>query len=114
MAQALFDTIRTKAGTGGVILSTYTTIGGTLTHPVRAFCIINNTNGDLFFSLDGVNDQLFVPANFFRLYDVSTNAPPVKNLDSLLIGIGVQFYVRYSTVPSSGAVYIETIYAKGE
>jgi len=114
MAQVQFDPLRTKAGTGGVILATYTTIGGALTHPVRVFKITNNTNGDLFFSIDGTNDHLFVPANSFTLYDLSTNAPPVKNLDNLLLGIGVQFYVRYSTVPSSGAVYIEVIYAKGE
>lgn len=114
MAIVQFDPLRSASGTGGIITNAYLPIGAVLAHPWRIFKITNNTNGDLLFSIDGTTDHMFVPANSFILYDLSTNAQPVKNLDSLVMGIKTQFYVKYSTVPSSGAVYIEAIFAKGE
>lgn len=112
MAQALVDTLRTLAFGG--ISGTYATVGSVLAHNWRVFRITNNTNGDLFISLDGTNDNLFVPAGSFVLYDLSSNAPPISESDNLVLKLGTQFYAKQSTAPTSGALWIEGIYAKGE
>jgi hypothetical protein len=79
---------------------------------MRMIRIINNTNGDVFISFDAVNDNLFVPANSFVLYDGTAN-----NEDAVLyfvFAIGTQVYIKYSSAPSTGSVYVETIYGQGE
>jgi hypothetical protein len=111
MTQAIFDTMLTVAF--GSITSSYATLGSPTSHAWSIFKITNNTNGDMLFSFDGTNNRIFVPANSFTLYDLSTNAAPVHVNDSLLLANGTQFYIKYSTSPSSGAVWIEGVYAKG-
>lgn len=112
MAVARFDILKTKGH--AAITGSYTTLGSVVSHLWRAFCITNNTDGDLFISFDGTNDNLFLPANGFRLYDVSTNSTPLASIDNLFIGINTQLYVRYSTAPTSGDVWVEGLYARGE
>ncbi len=112
MAIVRIDAYRTLAFGG--ISGSYATVGTPLSHNWRAFRIVNATDGDLIFSLDGVANNLFVPANTFVLYDISTNSSPANTIDTLVFGIGTQFYVKQSTAPTSGAVYIEGIFAKGE
>ncbi len=105
------DALRSKAS--GSITNAYTTIGSAITHNWRTACFINNTDGDMFISFDGTTDNLFIPKNGFRLYDLATNAVNVQDTDNFLIGINQQFYIKYSTVPSTGAFYIEGLYAIG-
>lgn len=112
MAIIRADSLRTLAFGG--ISGTYATVGAALAHTWRMFRVTNNTNGDLFISFDGTTDNLFVPASSFVLYDLSTNAPPISETDNLVLGIGTQFYAKQSTAPSSGSVWIEGLYAKGE
>jgi hypothetical protein len=111
MAVARFDAYKTLAYTG--ISAVYATVGSEVANNWRIFCITNNTNGDLAFSADGVTDNFFVPAYSFKLFDLSTNAVPLTSSDNFVLAIGTQFYVRYITAPSAGAVYVEGIYAKG-
>lgn len=106
------DSLRTLAFGG--ISGAYAVVGAALTHNWRMFRITNNTNGDLFISLDGTTDNLFLPALSFVLYDLSTNSPPISESDNFVLQIGTQFYAKQSTAPSSGALWIEGIYAKGE
>lgn len=106
------DTLRSKAGAS--VTGSYTTLGSALTHPLRVFKITNNTDGDLLISLDGTNDHFFVPAGSFTLYDISANVAPVGVLDNYMLGIGSQFYVKTSSAATSGAVYVEGLYSKGE
>lgn len=106
------DAYRTK--NFAMITASYTTVGAAVEHNWRAFRITNNTNGDMIFSLDGTTNNLFVPANSFVLYDISTNSTPLSVTDNLLVQLGTQFYVKYSTVPTAGDVYIEGIYAQGQ
>jgi|SRR5271157_849218 len=106
------DVIRTLAFGG--ISGSYAVVGTPVSHNWRMFRITNNTNGDLLFSLDGTNDNFFVPASSFVLYDISTNAPPISESDNFQLGRNTQFYVKQSTVPTAGAVWIEGIYAKGD
>lgn len=62
-------------------------------------------------SFSGVFDQLIVPAGSFKLFDITTNHRPV-NQDDFILANGTQWYVRYTAVPASGAVYIEVVYAQ--
>lgn len=112
MASATFDTIRSLAF--GSITGSYATLGAALAIRWRVFKISNNTDGDMFLSLDGVNDQMFVPAGGFTLYDISTNSPPPGNIENLVLPIGTQFYIRYSSAPTKGTVYIEGMIIRGQ
>lgn len=93
------------------ITGSYTVLGSAFSHPARIFRIANNTNGDVFISFDGTTDNLFVPANSFVLYDISANDDPD---DRFRISNHTQLYVKLSTVPTSGSVYLEMIYGQGE
>ena len=111
MAAVIADVLRSLAF--GAISGSYATVGTPLTVNWRVFRITNNTNGDLFISLDGTNNNFFVPASSFVLYDLSANVAPVMQSDTFVLQIGTQFYAKQSTAPSSGAVYIEGLYARG-
>lgn len=95
----------------GGISATYAVVGDPFLFPCRLICFTNNTDGDLLFSRDGVTDELFVAAGSFKLFDVSTNHRHV-NQDDLVFVKGTQWYVKESTNPTEGAVYIETLYAE--
>jgi hypothetical protein len=107
--QAKVDTLRFLDH--GSITSSYTGLGTPFFYPVRIICITNTTNADMLFSMDGLTDQLIVPAGSFKLFDITTNHRPV-NQDDFCFAIGTQWYVKYASAPSSGAVYIEVIYAQ--
>lgn len=94
------------------ITGSFTTVGAALTTNWKMVRLLNNTDGDMIFSVDGVTKNLFVPANSFVLYDCSANATPVSTTDTFVFAVGTQFYVAYKTSPSKGDVYIEGIYAK--
>jgi hypothetical protein len=111
MAAVQFDALRSLAF--GSISGSYAALGSPLGFNWKMFKITNNTDGDMFISTDGTTDNLFVPATSFVLYDLSTNAPPVSVNDTFCMAIGTQFYVKQSTSPSTGAVYIEGIYSMG-
>ncbi len=104
-AVVVIDTIRTVAFGG--ISGTYAAVGTKFSFPVRLICFTNNTNGDVFFSDDGVNDKLFLPAQSFKLFDVTSNR--FGNIAGLVFATNTQFYVKQSTAPSTGAVYIECL-----
>ncbi len=110
MAIARADTLRTLAF--GSISGTYAAVGAVLAKTWRTFKITNNTNGDLLVSFDGINDNLFIPASSFTLYDLSTNAPNDTLQESLVLALGTQIYVKQSTAPTSGAIWVEAFYAK--
>lgn len=102
-----FDTLRSLAF--GSISGTYAAVGSSFQNPVRLICITNNTDGDMLFSFDGVNNHVFVPSHSFKLFDLTTNRQ--QNENSFEIIAGTQVYVKQSTAASSGSVYVETIYA---
>lgn len=111
MAVARADTLRTLAYTG--ISGTYATVGTPITKNWRTFKITNNTNGDLFISFDGTNNNLFIPANSFTLYDLSSNGPNSQQIGEMVVSIGTQIYAKQSTAPTSGAVWVEAFYVQG-
>jgi len=92
----------------GSISGTYAKVGTPFAYPVRLICLTNNTAGNMFFSTDGVNNMLFLPAGTFKLFDLTTNR---YNRDQeLVFQIGTQIYVKQSTAPVSGSVYVECLY----
>lgn len=111
MAVATPAVIKTLAFGG--ISGSYAALGTPITQNWRMFRIINATNGDLLISLNGTDDNFFVPATSFLLWDLSANAAPVSQSDNLVLAINTQFYAKQSTAPSSGAVWVEGMYAKG-
>lgn len=112
MAVARADSLRTIAF--GDISGSFAAVGTPIQHNWRVFKITNNTDGDMILSFDGTTDNLFVPKNSFTLYDLSTNAPPVSQVDNLVLALQTQFYVKQSTAPTSGDVWIEGFYVRGQ
>lgn len=112
MAVARADSILNIAH--GSISGSYAAVGSPLQHNWRTLKISNNTDGDMLFSFDGTTNNLFVPAYGFTLYDLSTNAPPISEVDSLVLGLNTQFYVKQSTAPTTGDIWIEGFYARGD
>jgi len=108
-SKANVDELRTLAF--GAVGATFTPVGPPQEFQARIICFTNTTTQDVIFSLDGTRDQLIVPAGSFKLLDITTNHRPV-NQDDFCFPIGTQWYVRYAVVPTSGAVYIEIVYAQ--
>lgn len=86
----------------------YTAIGTPLTNGSHAFRLTNATDGDMFFSIDGVNPYFFLPAGTSLVYDVQTNT---QRTNPFLLPQGTQFSVKYSSAPTKNDVYIETMYS---
>lgn len=109
VARAHFESLRTLAAAG--ISASYAAVGSALAHQVRAFCITNNTQGDMIFSLDNTdaNGNMFVAAGSYKLYDVQANMNPQFD-DKYVLAVGDQFYVKQNTAPVSGDIWIECLY----
>lgn len=112
MAVARAISLRTIAF--GDISGTFAAVGSPIDQNLRVFKVTNNTDGDMIVSLDGTTDNLFVPRNSFTLYDLSTNAPPISQVDNFPLEFNTQFYVRQNTAPTLGDVWIEGFYARGQ
>lgn len=107
--KAKVDVLRTTAF--GSITGSYVAVGTPFAFQGRIICFTNTTNEDVLFSMDGSTDALIVPAGSFKLFDVTMNHRPV-NMDDFCFAIGTQWYVKYTAAPSSGAIYIEVVYAQ--
>lgn len=93
------------------ISGSYAAVGDEQAYSCRIICFSNNTQGDMLFSRDGVTDELFVAAGSFKLFDISTNHRAANQSDLVFVK-GTQWYVKQSTAPVSGDVYIEIIYTE--
>jgi hypothetical protein len=102
------DALRTVAAAS--ISGTYTPLGSGFAHQMRLIKITNNTNADLTFSFDMVTDNLFVPQGSFTLFDLSSNKGSPDTI--FCFQNGTQIYVKGT--PSTGSVYLECIYGRGE
>jgi hypothetical protein len=96
----------------GSITGSYTALGSSFGHPMRIFRLVNTTDADMLFSFDTINDNIIVPAGGFVLYDVTTNRE--DNVVFFVFATGTQVYIKYSSAPSKGNVYLETLYGQGE
>lgn len=102
------DVIRSLAF--GSVSGTYAAVGGPLTHPVRLICITNSMDADMLVSIDGTNDNLYLPAGTFKLFDLVTNR--LNNQVTWAFPIGTQFYVKQVAAPSKGRLTIECLWGE--
>lgn len=109
VSKASFEPLRSISSAG--ISASYAAIGSPLDHMVRAFCITNNTQGDIIISTDNTvpSGEMFLVMGSYKLYDVQSNMNTQFD-DKYVLPIGTQFYVKQSTAPVSGSVYIECLY----
>jgi len=81
--------------------------GAALTATARQFWIQNLTNSGMMFSLDGINDNFFLPALAFYVSDITTNQDPQAG--GFFMGMGRMLHVRYpGAAPTSGTIYFST------
>lgn len=91
----------------GSISGTYMGIGTAVQHPILQLYIVNTTDADLVFSLDGVTDHFMIPAQSFLLDDISSN----KGLGGgLYLSEGTRLYVKEIGTPTLGSVYFSAFY----
>ncbi len=104
-----FDTLRTLAFGG--ISGVYAAVGSALTVEPRIICITNDTDAGMIFSTDNTNatGMLYLPKGTFKLFDLTANMVPGKD-DSFVMAKGTIIYVKQSSAPGSGAVYVEYVY----
>lgn len=104
-----FDALRSVAN--GSITNSYAFLGSQFTHAMRILHFINGTNADMLISFDGTTDNLIVLAGSFVLYDFTSDedAP-----EQFRVQNGTQTYVKYVSAPSSGSIYLISVYGKGE
>lgn len=107
---ALFDSARSVAFSS--ITNSYTKVGTPFGHLMRIIHFVNNTNADMWFSYDGTTNNVYVPANSFTLYDIQTNG---ETSNSFTFQLNTQIYVKYAVgAPTSGSVYVMTMYGRGQ
>jgi len=91
------------------ISAAYAAVGAATTHEVRLVCLTNNTEGDMYFTTNTAQDEIFVAAGSFKLFDLQVNNYE-KTDPKFVLEVGTQFYVKQIEAPISGSVYIECIY----
>lgn len=97
-----------KSLANGSIGAGYVAVGTAFSHPIRIAVITNGTDGDMLFSLDGSTDHFYLAAGNAKLLDLTGNRDRINNL--WVFPSGTQFYVKQSTAPSSGSVFVEGLY----
>lgn len=103
--RAKFEAARSLAH--GSIGAVYTGIGDAIIKPIRILIIQNLTDAPMMFSFDGVNDHLPFSANGYLLIDLSANK---TTSTGFYLPEGTRIYVKQISAPSSGSVYVSTIY----
>jgi len=105
------DAIREVASTNAALIAagagnpgTYVKLGGVFLRDSFKQWWTNNSNGDVYFSTDGVTDMKKMPALSGRANDDKT--------DDMYRKKGTQWWIRYATVPAapSGWVAMEVEY----
>lgn len=107
-----FDSWRSMAFAS--ITASYTALGTPFDHAMRVIHFVNNTNGDIAISFDGTNDNIFILAGGFALYDLTSDQDMTERFRYQM---GSQLFVKYITAPTgpaTGAVYAICVYGKGE
>lgn len=94
------------------ILGTYVVVGTPFDHNARIIHFVNNTDGDLLISDDGVNDKIMLPAHSYVVYDFNTNRGEYDAVYTLPQHF--QLYVKYNTAPTTKDLWVSNLYNRGD
>lgn len=94
----------------GSIGASYAVIGSALDRQIRILNVQNLTDATLQFSFDGINDHFVLPSNGFLLIDITTNR--IEQSSGFFISIGTTINVKRIGTPSTGSVYVTSMYAR--
>ena len=95
----------------GTITGSYTLMGS-IDQVGRIICFDNATDAAVFLSFNGTDDNLYVGAGSFKLFDFQANKAGNDTFYPLSKNSPV--YIKYvSGAPTQGAVYYQLVYAKG-
>jgi hypothetical protein len=95
----------------GAITASYVLMGAVFTHPIRIVVLQNDTNTAATFSLDGSTPLITLQAGVSIVLDIT--AARTSDPQGLAAPINWGVYVKYVSVPGSGAVYASAIYGAG-
>lgn len=102
----LFEAIREVAF--GAITANYAAVGAAIASPARLVRLTNDTDQDLYFSIDGTTNHMRLPPYSFLLLDLTANK--VRD-EGAFIAQGTIFYIKHTgAAPGSGNAWIEVIY----
>lgn len=102
------EPIRELAFSG--ISGTYAAVGDSLGYPTTMVLIQNATDAALMLSFDAIDDNIYLPVNFYLMLDISANE---TTLDGFYICSGTTLYVKqYAGAPTTGSVFITPFYAR--
>lgn len=105
---ARYETLRSVAF--GAITANYTQVGALTSNPIRIIEFTNTTDKNLLISFDGVNNMIISVASELKVTDYGSNyAAAAGNLE-LPRNTGI-FVKAEGALPTSGSLYITTIYA---
>lgn len=104
-----FDAVRSQVYSS--ITGSYTALGIPFAHAMRVVHFINNTDGDMMISFDGVTDNVPVIAGGFDLFDLTSDQDQNEHFR---YQNGTQIYIKYISAPTTGTFYMVCVYGKGE
>lgn len=105
--RAIIDAARAIAF--GAIGANFTAVGAAFASPVRILSLTNLTNVDLWYSDDGITEQIIIPTGTGKVLDITTNR---TNQENLLLAEGCFGYIKHDgAAPASGSCYIEIVRA---
>lgn len=86
----------------GSINATYDPLGAAFLHDVFLVSMFNDSDANMYLTVDGATDQIKVAAQSGRVFDYKTNDMYRKK--------GTQFSIRYETAPTLGGFWLEVEY----
>ncbi len=118
--RATFDNIRSivlgsiTSNYQALVTSMATGSQGPFLFPMRLLHFVNNTNGDMMVSFDGVHDHVIITATTGVIYDITSDE---DYPESFRMSANTTVYVKYisaPTTPTDGAFYLTCMYGLGE
>lgn len=98
----------------GAIGAAYSQVGNPFDFPLRIIDITNTTNANILISLDGIEDNIIVPAGSGKVRDICA-ARNGGALGGAYVAQNTQIWAKYETgAPASGTLYIEGNYIFGD
>lgn len=104
---ATFDVVKSIAA--GSVVAGYTMIGSEFYYKSRVLLIQNLTDATVMFSDDGTNDKFPLAAGTSFVLDIATND---ANEDPWFFPAKKKLYVKRVGTPTTGSVYVTSIYGK--